>query len=143
MTSDASIQPLPLSAITSYHAHIYYDLGEGRGRAARLRELIGERFVARIGAWHDELVGPHLKPMYQVAFALELFPRFVPWLMLNRMDLAVLVHPNTRRPRDDHLVNALWLGEVLPLKGEILPVEVAEGEIETLPAPNTSPTRQP
>lgn len=143
MTSDASIQPLPLSAITSYHAHIYYDLGEGRERAARLRTLIGERFVARIGAWHDELVGPHLRPMYQVAFAIDLFPRFVPWLMLNRMDLAILVHPNTRRPRDDHLVNALWLGEVLPLKGEILPVEVAESEIETLPAPNTNPTRQP
>jgi DOPA 4,5-dioxygenase len=136
-------EPLPLSATTSYHAHIYYAPGEERARAERLRSLIGERFVARIGAWHDELVGPHLKGMYQVAFAVDLFPRFVPWLMLNRMGLSVLVHPNTRRPRDDHLVNALWLGEALPVKGDILPVEVAEAEIETLPPPNTNPTLQP
>src|SRR5690242_120249 len=103
-------EPLALSEITSYHAHIYYDLGEERGRAERLRTLIGERFVARIGAWHDELVGPHLKAMYQVAFAVDLFPRFVPWLMLNRMGLSILVHPNTRWPHADHLTHALWLG---------------------------------
>jgi DOPA 4,5-dioxygenase len=136
-------QPLPVSAITSYHAHIYYDLGEGRERAARLRAQIGERFVARIGAWHDELVGPHLRPMYQVAFAVELFPTIVPWLMLNGMGLSILVHPNTRRPRDDHLVNPLWLGEPLPLKGEILPVEVGADKVEELPPPNTNPTLQP
>jgi aromatic ring-cleaving dioxygenase len=141
--TNAHATPLPVSAITSYHAHIYYDLGEGRERAERLRTLIGQRFVARIGAWHDELVGPHLKPMYQVAFAVELFPRIVPWLMLNRMGLSILVHPNTRRPRDDHLVNSLWLGEALPLKGEILPVEVGSEKVEELPPPNTSPTLQP
>lgn len=143
MTSDKAQEPLRLSEITSYHAHIYYDLGEGRSRAERLRALIGERFVARLGSWHDKLVGPHPKSMYQVAFAVDLFPRFVPWLMLNRMGLTVLVHPNTHRPRDDHAKNALWLGGVLPLKGEILPVEVAEDGIEELPEPNTNPTLQP
>lgn len=135
--------PRPVSAITSYHAHIYYDLGEGRQRAERLRALIGERFVARIGAWHDAPVGPHLKPMYQVAFAVDLFPTIVPWLMLNRMGLSILVHPNTRRPRDDHLVNPLWLGEPLPLKGEILPIEVGADKVEELPPSNTNPTIQP
>ncbi len=79
---------IPLSEITSYHAHIYFDPGEARARAERLRTLIGERFVARLGSWHDKPVGPHVKPMYQVAFAVDLFPRFVPWLMLNRMGLA-------------------------------------------------------
>ena len=142
MTADRR-EPLPLSEITSYHAHIYFDPGEGRERAARLRELIGERFVARLGSWHDKPVGPHLKPMYQVAFAVDLFPRIVPWLMLNRMGLSILVHPNTRRPRDDHLVHALWLGEALPLKGEILPVEVGPDKIEELPPSNTTPTLQP
>jgi DOPA 4,5-dioxygenase len=140
MTNDA---PLPLREITSYHAHIYYDLGDARARAERLRAMIAERFVARVGAWHDELVGPHLKPMYQVAFAIDLFPRFVPRLMLNRMGLSVLVHPNTRWPRADHLTHALWLGERLPLKEEGLPVEVTEAEIEKLPPPNTSPTLDP
>ena len=144
MASDKTKPPLPVSAITSYHAHIYYyDLGEERARAERLRTLIGERFVARIGAWHDELVGPHLKAMYQVAFATDLFPRFVPWLMLNRMGLSILVHPNTRWPHADHLTHALWLGPPLPLKDEMLPIEVPENEVETLPPPNTNPTLRP
>ena len=41
--------------------------------------------------------------------------------MLNRQGLIVLVHPETDRPRDDHLLHALWLGERLPLNGAILP----------------------
>ena len=40
-------------------------------------------------------------------------------------------------------MNALWLGERLPLKGDILPVEVAENGVEELPPPNTNPTLQP
>jgi aromatic ring-cleaving dioxygenase len=41
--------------------------------------------------------------------------------------LTVLVHPETDRPRDDHLLHAIWLGEKLPLKADILP-EVDRGE---------------
>jgi aromatic ring-cleaving dioxygenase len=67
--------------------HLHCDPGKERAWAERLCALIGERFVACIGAWHDQPVGPHLKAMYQVAFATGLFPRLVPWLMLNRMGL--------------------------------------------------------
>jgi DOPA 4,5-dioxygenase len=59
--------------------------------------------------------------MYQIAFETALFPLLVPFLMLNRQGLTVLVHPETNRPRDDHLLHALWLGAVLPLNGSILP----------------------
>jgi len=37
MTSQSEAA-LPLGAITSYHAHIYYDLGEERARAEREAE---------------------------------------------------------------------------------------------------------
>ena len=107
--------------IHSYHAHIYYDPATTRDRAARLRGLIDERFAVQIGNWHDEAVGPHPVSMYQVVFAVEDFPRFVPWLMLQRDGLTVLVHPNTHRPRDDHMIYPLWLGAVLPLVGEAVP----------------------
>jgi len=39
--------------------------------------------------------------------------------------------------------NALWLGERLPLKGDILPAEGAEDAVEELPPANSSPTLQP
>ena len=116
-------RPSPkLAAIASYHAHIYYDVAATRDKAELLRTRIGERFAVQLGRWHDVLVGPHTQPMYQVAFSTELFKVFVPWLMLNRLGLTVLVHPNTGAPRDDHMLHSLWLGQVLPLKEETLPL---------------------
>jgi len=44
----------------------------------------------------------------------------VPFLMLNRMGLTVLVHPQSDRPRDDHTLHAVWMGEVLPVKTQVL-----------------------
>ena len=67
-----------------------------RDKAERLRERIGAIFPqARLGRWHDELVGPHPQSMYQVAFPSEMLAAFVPWLMLNRDGLTILLHPET------------------------------------------------
>lgn len=74
----------------------------------------------QLGRWHDRPVGPHPTAMYQVAFAVEEFPRLVPWLMLNRRDLSVLVHPLTGDDVADHSAHALWLGPPLPLRLEAL-----------------------
>ena len=87
------------SPIHSYHAHVYYEPAT-RDVAQALRQRIGERFSVQLGRWHDVPVGPHSAAMYQVAFASEAFAAFVPWLMLNRQGLSVLVHPNTDRERD-------------------------------------------
>ena len=76
--------------IKGYHAHIYYD-PETRAAAAQVRQGLTS-FDAQLGSWHDKPVGPHLKAMYQVAFAPEEFGNIVPWLMLNREGLSVLVH---------------------------------------------------
>ena len=107
------------SQINGYHAHIYY-APQTREVAERLRAGIGDRFQARLGSWHDEPVGPHLVAMYQVAFAAEEFPALVPWLMLNREGLDVLVHPLTDDSVADHTRFALWLGTPLPLRLEVL-----------------------
>ena len=104
-------------AIQGYHAHIYYD-AETRPIAERLREAIGNRFGVELGRWRDEPVGPHPVPMYQAAFPAAEFPRIVPWLMLNRGALSVLVHPQTEDAYDDHTIHALWLGAPLPLRVE-------------------------
>lgn len=111
--------------ITGYHAHVYYGPA-GRPAAEAVRAGIEERFEVRMGRWRDEPVGPHPSPMFQVAFDAKLFAEVVPWLMLNRAGLTVLVHPETGRPRADHLVHALWLGEVLKLDGSVLP-EAGQG----------------
>ena len=140
--SETTAAPMPHSVgeIASYHAHIYYDVATTRDQAALLRRWIGERFRVRIGAWHDRPVGPHPQAMFQVAFETGIFASLVPWLMLNRSTLTVLVHPNTDNARDDHLIHALWLGEALPLDARNLPISAsAVGEIEPPVIPNTSP----
>jgi DOPA 4,5-dioxygenase len=105
--------------IKGYHAHIYYS-PQTRAIAQRLRAGIGERFDAKLGSWHDEPVGPHPTSMYQVAFAGEEFSVLVPWLMLNREGLDVLVHPLTGDSVADHTRFAAWLGSPLPLRLDVL-----------------------
>jgi len=114
--ADAFADP---SRVRGYHAHIYYD-PETRTTAERLRTGIGDRFQARLGSWHDEPVGPHPVAMYQVAFAAEEFSTLVPWLMLNREGLSVLVHPLTDDSVADHTRFALWLGTALSLRLDVL-----------------------
>src|SRR5262249_61154886 len=91
-----------------------------RAVAERLREAIGAAFAVNFGRWHDQPVGPHPVSMYQVAFEVAEFPRLVPWLMLNRSGLSVLVHPMTDDEYEDHATHALWLGMPLPLRLEVL-----------------------
>ncbi|MEY4575617.1 MAG: hypothetical protein RL701_320 [Pseudomonadota bacterium] len=130
----------PASAIRSYHAHVYFRDPEERGRALQLRAWIDAGFSVQLGRVHDVPVGPHSQPMYQVAFAADTFAAFVPFLLLNRLELSVLVHPNTGRALDDHLVHALWLGERLPVRGEVLSNE--ERSAVTSPIePNTAAAR--
>ena len=105
--------------IRGYHAHIYY-APETRPIAEHLRAAIGERFSARLGSWHDEPVGPHSVAMYQVAFAGEELTSLVPWLMLNRDGLNILVHPLTDDSVADHTRFAAWLGTPLQLRIEVL-----------------------
>ena len=133
-----SSAPRSTGEIASFHAHVYYDPDATRAEAERLRSWIGERFAVTLGRWHDVKVGPHDQAMFQVAFAAEVFPALVPWLMLNHGSLSILVHPNTTNPRRDHLADPLWIGPPLALHGEKLPEQAA---MEQAPPPNTNPVR--
>jgi DOPA 4,5-dioxygenase len=106
------------SDVVGYHAHVYYD-PESRERAARVRDALNNACEVRLGRWHDKPVGPHPQAMYQVAFSVEEFARVVPWLMLNRDGLDVLVHPESGDDLMDHTAHAMWLGEKLALNTEI------------------------
>ncbi len=120
--TDPDSKPVGLldpARIEGYHAHIYYD-PETRPIAERLREAIGSAFAVRLGRWHDRPVGPHPTSMYQVAFEVAELPRLLPWLMLNRDGLSVLVHPMTGDGYLDHARYPLWLGRPLPLDLEFL-----------------------
>lgn len=106
--------PLTISSIKAYHAHVYYSV-ESKSKATALRSDLDALFDVQLGRMHDTPVGPHLAPMYLVAFSLEEFEKIVPWLMLNRNGLDILVHPETGNDLEDHSDHALWLGNKLDL----------------------------
>ncbi len=109
------VETFPVAFIEGYHAHVYYADSTERAIAAAIREAAQASFELVIGRWRDEPVGPHPGAMYQVAFAPEIFAELLPWLMLNRRGLTVLVHPDTGHPVPDHADFPLWLGEKLGL----------------------------
>jgi aromatic ring-cleaving dioxygenase len=117
-TTDAPAASDP-RAIAEYHAHVYYDPPKTRGRAEHLRARVAAEFPkAKLGRWHDESVGPHSQSMYQIAFPSGMLESFLPWLMLNRDGLTILLHPETGDDYRDHTAHAAWLGAVLPLRLE-------------------------
>ena len=108
-----------MTDLKGYHAHVYYDPAT-RPTAERLRDTIMSKFVVEAGAFSDEPRGPHPISQFNVIFRTEEFQNIVPWLMLNREGLDVLVHPLTESSYDDHSKNALWLGTPVPMRLEIL-----------------------
>ncbi|MBL4757705.1 MAG: DOPA 4,5-dioxygenase family protein [Rhizobiales bacterium] len=105
------VQEQPVSDISSYHAHIYYD-AETKNVAETMRGRLEEIFPdLTYGRWHDRPVGPHPSWSTQVAFPASVFPEIVPWLTLNRDGLVIFVHTNTGDDLVDHRDHAIWLGD--------------------------------
>jgi aromatic ring-cleaving dioxygenase len=103
-----------MTGIRSFDAHIYYD--ELSFELAKdLIDAASKKFILRVGHMHRKPVGPHPSWSCVLEFKPPLFSELVPWLMLNRNGLAVLVHPDTGDDLVDHGDYALWMGEIKAL----------------------------
>ena len=104
-----------------YHAHIYYDLTKTRSVAQRVCTGLGEKFEVEIEEFRDTPRGPHPISNVLVTFKPDQFEQVVPYLMLNRDGLDILVHPLTEDAVADHSSYAIWLGNPVELKLHTLP----------------------
>ena len=127
---NASFAITDLRAITdiaNYHAHVYYEMATSRHNAVLLAGEIAAMFAVVMTPLSDKPIGPHPWPMFEADFEVALFPSFVPWLMLNRKGLNILIHPNTDDMYADHVIQPIWLGDKLPLKADGMPRSGALG----------------
>jgi aromatic ring-cleaving dioxygenase len=108
-----------MSENKGYHAHVYYDAST-KPAAEKLRDTLLGKFKVEGGALSDEPRGPHPISQFNVIFETPEFQNIVPWLMLNRDGLDVLVHPLTESSYNDHTANAMWLGTPVALKTSML-----------------------
>ena len=104
-----------------YHAHIYYDPAKTRAVAERVFAVLGEKFGVEIEEFRDTPRGPHPISNALVIFKPDQFEHVVPFLMLNRDVLDVLVHPLTEDAVEDHSSFAIWLGNPVELRLNTLP----------------------
>jgi aromatic ring-cleaving dioxygenase len=104
-----------------YHAHIYYDPTKTRTVAEGVCGALSEKFPVEIDGFRDTPIGPHPIANVLVVFKPDQFERVVPYLMLNRDGLDVLVHPLTTDAVADHSSYAIWLGNPVELKLHTLP----------------------
>jgi DOPA 4,5-dioxygenase len=98
-----------MTAITSYHAHVYFDAAS-RARALALCEAAGQRFPLTVGRMHDGPVGPHPRGSCQLAFDADRFGEVMPWLVEHRNGLTIFAHANTGDSLKDHTEHVIWLG---------------------------------
>jgi len=103
-----------MTDIHGFHAHVYFDTTTRR-EAEQVHAALAQSFGVKLGSLHGQPVGPHPKPMFQVTLAPEQFATVVPWLMVHRSGLSVLVHPTTDDEVADHDMHPLWMGEALPI----------------------------
>ena len=103
---------IPVSGITDWHAHLYFD-ATSRDAAWALREAVATQFAGRmqLGRFHEKPVGPHPLWSCQIAFGPAEFAQIVPWLALNHGAIDIFVHPNTGDELRDHRDCAIWLGQ--------------------------------
>ncbi|KAK5115460.1 hypothetical protein LTR62_001119 [Meristemomyces frigidus] len=116
-TSFAS--PITNGTRAGFDAHIYFhqQIPSETTFATELWERIRREFPElRIYKVWDRPIGPHPLAMFEVNIHTpEQFGAFVPWLVIHRGPLSVLVHPNTGDDVRDHTQRATWMGESIPL----------------------------
>ena len=108
------------AAIIGYHAHLYYAPETGRLPSGYGRPSPFVSLAARIGIGMTNRSGHIRLPCTRLPLQRRSFAHLVPWLMLNREGLNVLVHPLTQDSVADHTHFALWLGSPLTLRVEVL-----------------------
>jgi len=95
-----------------YHAHIYWQNEAQRFEALHLRQPLQE-LGCQLGSIHDEPIGPHPSPMYQVNYNSNIADEVEE--LLYKAKLHILLHEDTGNDVRNHTEGVRWIGRPLTL----------------------------
>lgn len=72
-----------------------------------------------VPGFHEDPYGPHSVGNFKVWTPREYLADMLSFMMLNRGDLTVLLHPLGHDEMEDHTRDAMWLGEMSRYRDEI------------------------
>ena len=101
-----------------FHAHVYFNADQAT-EAEKLCTDVSTRFSLKMGRVHKTSVGPHPRGSCQITVPFHKWAETLRWLMMNRGDFTVFVHPMTGDDWIDHTQGVMWLGQSEDLKLEI------------------------
>lgn len=101
-----------------FHAHIYYDETTIE-EAKKLVEKAQSLDYVEVGRMHERPVGPHPMWSCQLLCKTSDIGRLIPWLMLNRDELVIFIHPVSGNDLDDHTKHIMFLGDPVKLNTEM------------------------
>lgn len=108
--------------LTGFHAHVYAHEGQSGSDLEAIHRRAGDELAhVRVGRLHNAPIGPHIAPMFQLAFDVETLTSVVAWLLEVRESRSVLIHPllGEGEALAEHTEHALWIGDRLPVNTEI------------------------
>lgn len=107
--------------IHTYHAHIYFAISQ-TALANKVRENILKDIpqITYAGQLIPISVGPHTMPMFELHIPASMINYAKASIDELREGLSVLIHPVQQDELDAHTNAAIWLGEKLDLKLEVL-----------------------
>ena len=105
----------------TYHAHIYFPINQ-TSLASKVRENILKDIpqITYAGQLIPISVGPHTMPMFELHIPASMINYAKASIDELREGLSVLIHPVQQDELDAHTNAAIWLGEKLDLKLEVL-----------------------
>lgn len=112
---------LPEGFPREFYAHIYFQESDLE-IATKLRDKMKEHFsdeVFFVGDMIPVPIGPHPYPMFEANFPIGLFQDVTLWLMKERGELSILIHPLSGDDYYDHTQGAMWLGKSVELNYSI------------------------
>lgn len=105
----------------SYHAHVYFSIHQtALAQKVRANILKDIPQITYAGQLIPISVGPHTLPMFELHIPASMINYAKASIYELREGLSVLIHPVQHDELDAHTNGAIWLGEKLALKLDVL-----------------------